>query len=122
MTAQAAMDWQPLEDTVARDVFKAEVTAWARKIGVAPKQVHLRPMRRKWGSCSTAGRVTFDTGLFGEPAEFRKEVIVHELLHLKVPNHGKLFKALLRAYLGRSTLHEDVTSKPRSRRGRTPPH
>ena len=24
---------------------------------------------------------------------------VHELLHLKVPNHGKLFKSLLRAYL-----------------------
>ena len=23
----------------------------------------------------------------------------HELLHLKVPNHGKLFKSLLRAYL-----------------------
>ena len=30
------------------------------------------------------------------------EVIVHELLHLKVPNHGRLFRALLRAYLGRS--------------------
>jgi predicted metal-dependent hydrolase len=26
-------------------------------------------------------------------------VIVHELLHLKVRNHGKLFKSLLRAYL-----------------------
>ncbi len=30
----------------------------------------------------------------------RKRVIVEELLHLKVPNHGKLFKALLKAYLG----------------------
>jgi len=27
------------------------------------------------------------------------EVIVHELLHLKVPNHGKVFRALLKAYL-----------------------
>jgi predicted metal-dependent hydrolase len=24
---------------------------------------------------------------------------VHELLHMKVPNHGKLFKALLRTHL-----------------------
>ena len=31
---------------------------------------------------------------------FHKEFIVHELLHLKVPNHGRLFKAPLRAYLG----------------------
>ena len=34
-----------------------------------------------------------------EPASVRAEVIVHELLHLKFPNHGKVFKALLRAYL-----------------------
>ena len=27
------------------------------------------------------------------------EVIVEELVHLKVPNHGKLFKALVRIYL-----------------------
>jgi predicted metal-dependent hydrolase len=27
------------------------------------------------------------------------EVIVHELLHLKVPNHGKVFRALLKAHL-----------------------
>ena len=30
---------------------------------------------------------------------FRAEAIVHELLHMKVPNHGKLFKALLRTHL-----------------------
>ncbi len=27
-------------------------------------------------------------------------VIVHELLHLRVPNHGKLWKSLMRVYLG----------------------
>jgi predicted metal-dependent hydrolase len=26
---------------------------------------------------------------------FRDYVVVHELLHLRVPNHGKLFKSLL---------------------------
>ena len=34
-----------------------------------------------------------------QPAEFRARAIVEELLHLKVPNHGKLFKALLKSYL-----------------------
>jgi len=68
-----------------------------------PKQIHIRPMARKWGSCSNAGLV-IDTGLLTQPADFRKQVIVHELLHLRVPNHGKLFKALLRAYLGTRTL------------------
>jgi predicted metal-dependent hydrolase len=93
-------DWQPLEETVPAEIFKSEVKAWARKIGVDPKEIHLRPMKRKWASCSTRGRLTFDTDLLRQPANFRREVIVHELLHLKVPNHGPVFRSLLRAYLG----------------------
>jgi predicted metal-dependent hydrolase len=84
---------------VSRDDFKVVVEAWAEKIGVRLKEVHIRPMKRKWASCSTSGRVTFAEDLLAEPARFRNEVIIHELLHLKVPNHGKLFKALLKAHL-----------------------
>jgi predicted metal-dependent hydrolase len=89
----------PLEETVPADLFKAEVRAWAKRIGVEPREVHLRPMRREWASCSSNGRLTFNIAIIGEPASFRREVIVHELLHLKVPNHGKVFKALLKAHL-----------------------
>ncbi len=42
---------------------------------------------------------TFNTDSFWEPAAFRREVIVHELLHLKISNHGKVFRSLLRVYL-----------------------
>ena len=111
MKAGPADGWVPLEEAVPKEVFKAEVAAWARRIGVEPKQLHVRPMSRKWGSCSTAGRVTFDAGLLTQSARFRREVIVHELLHMKVPNHVKLFKALLRAYLGRRYKSENVTDK-----------
>ena len=89
----------PLEELVPAEVFKAEVRSWAERIGVEPKEIHIRPMKRKWASCSSNGRLTFNAELLQEPASFRAEVIVHELLHLKVPNHGKLFRALLRAYL-----------------------
>jgi predicted metal-dependent hydrolase len=88
-----------LEHAVPKDVFRAEVAAWAKRIGVEPKEVHIRPMNRKWGSCSTNGRVTFSTEVLTQPADFRRRVIVEELVHLKVPNHGKLFRALLRTYL-----------------------
>lgn len=103
--------WEPLEGVVSKDVFKAEVRAWAGRIGVEPKQLHVRPMKSKWGSCSTAGRVTFDTELLEQPAEFRRKVIVHELVHLRVPNHGRLFKALLRAYLGGHPPRDDPSDK-----------
>ncbi|MGQ9694957.1 MAG: M48 metallopeptidase family protein [Thermodesulfobacteriota bacterium] len=91
------MGW-PKRKTVPVEVFNVEVRAWARRIGVEPTEIRIRPMRRKWASCSFKGRLTFDTELLHQPAAFRTEVIVHELLHLKVPNHGKLFRALLCSY------------------------
>ena len=88
---------------VARDILVAEVHAWARRIGVAEriKEIHVRQMKRKWASISTRGRLTLNIDLFAKPSTFRQEVIVHELVHLKL-NHGahnKLFKALIRAYM-----------------------
>ena len=56
-------------------------------------------MTRKWGSCSTLGTVTLAADLADREAGFQDFVIAHELLHLRVPNHGKLFKALLAVHL-----------------------
>ncbi len=92
---------EPLEESIPVAVFKGEIAAWAKRIGVTPREVHIRSMKRKWASCSTRGRMTFDADLLRQPATFRAEVIAHELLHLKVPNHGKMFKTLLRAHLVR---------------------
>lgn len=88
-----------LEERVAADVFKAEVRRWAVKIGVEPKAIHVRPMKRKWASASSAGRLTFDSDLLLEPPDKRADVIVHELVHLKVGNHGPLFRGLVRSHL-----------------------
>lgn len=90
----------PMEVTVPAAIVKSEVESWAKHIGVEPKEVHIRPMKTKWASCSSRGRMTLDTELLRQPADFRREVIIHELVHLKVPNHGKLFNSLVKAYLG----------------------
>ena len=78
--------------------FKTKVHSWALKVRVKPKQVRIQKMTRKWASCSTKGWVTFSEDLLREPTKFQDYVIVHELLHLKVPNHGKLFKSFLSAH------------------------
>jgi len=79
--------------------FKERVHGWAVRVRVKPKQVRLQDMKRKWASCSTEGRVTFSLDLLEEASSFQDYVIVHELIHLKVPNHGKLFATLLAAHL-----------------------
>ncbi len=90
-----------LEEEIPAAVFKAEVATWAERIGVAYKEIHLRHMKNKWGSCSSNGRLTFNSELLLKPATFRAEIIVHELLHLKMPHHGKVFNALAKSYLAK---------------------
>jgi len=48
----------------------------------------------------------FDPDEFRQSAEFRRKAIVHELLHLKIPNHGKLFRSLEKAYLEQAQVVE----------------
>jgi predicted metal-dependent hydrolase len=93
-----------LEQIIPGQVFKAEVLAWAKRIGVEPKEIRVRLMKNKWASCSSNGRLTFNSEILQQPASFRREAIVHELLHLKIPNHGKLFKNLMKAFLSDSNL------------------
>ncbi len=80
--------------------FKERVRQWADKLDAHVTSISVRPMSTKWASYSTAGRLTFDASLLGLRGELQDYVIVHELLHFHVPNHGKLWKSLMRAHLG----------------------
>jgi predicted metal-dependent hydrolase len=75
------------------------VRHWATRIGVKTPQIHLREMRRKWASVSSVGRLTLNTELIELPKDLGEFVIVHELVHLLTPNHGKVFKSFMHAYL-----------------------
>ncbi len=81
------------------EALKRTVQQWASKIGVRPRRVQIQRMTTKWASCSPAGRICLSTDLLREDAAFQEVVVVHELLHLRVPNHGKLFKGLMSAFL-----------------------
>ena len=88
--------------------FESTKRAWTRR------KVHTPCLRRSARSsvaCSPSSRtrmrrrrsarrnLTFDSALLSQPVEMRARVIVEKLVHLKVPNHGKLFKALVKSHL-----------------------
>ncbi|MBP7055681.1 MAG: M48 family metallopeptidase [Candidatus Omnitrophica bacterium] len=80
--------------------FRNRVYHFAQEIDIPVRSLYIRPMRSKWASCSTGGNLNFNDELLGLDKEIGNYVIVHELLHFRVPNHGKLWKSLMRAYLG----------------------
>jgi predicted metal-dependent hydrolase len=91
------------------DELKWCVRAWASKMSVAVPFIHLRHMRSKWASISTHGRLTLNLELLELPRELGEYVIVHELVHLLAPNHGKVFKSFMGAYMpGWEQLDQDI--------------
>jgi predicted metal-dependent hydrolase len=85
--------WHDAED------LRWAVRNWATRVGVKSPMLHMREMRRKWASISTAGRLTLNLELLDLPRDLGEFVIVHELVHLLAPNHGKLFKSFMHAYM-----------------------
>lgn len=79
--------------------FKNCARDWAGKIGVRPSRIVLQRMTRKWASCSRSGIVAFNEELLTHYRQVGEAVIVHELIHLRVRNHGKLFRSLFRAFM-----------------------
>ena len=95
-----------MKSWIDRIEFKDRVRLWADKLDVQIKGLYVRPMRNKWASCSTAGTLSFNDELLLIDCDLGEYVIVHELLHFSVPNHGKLWKSLMRAHLGEYELLE----------------
>ena len=91
--AVSAVRWHDGDD------LRWAIRDWAARLGVQVRMITIRRMRTKWASVSTAGRLTMNEELLGLPRDLGEYVIVHELVHLVVPNHGVVFKSLLSAYL-----------------------
>lgn len=83
-----------------KEVFKARVRHFAENLNITIQVLAVRPMANKWASCSTNGNLNFNVDLLKYETTVGDYVIVHELLHFFVPNHGKLWKSLMTAYLG----------------------
>jgi predicted metal-dependent hydrolase len=84
-----------------KEEFKARVREWAEKLNVEIQVISLRSMKNKWASYTKkSGLLIFNLELVDMSKEISDYVIVHELLHSVTPNHGKLWKSLMRVHLG----------------------
>ena len=72
------------------------IARWERKLGVFVSAYFLQRMKTKWGSCNPKSRsIRLNTELVKKPKDLLEYVVVHEMLHLLVPNHDERFVALL---------------------------
>ena len=66
-----------------------------------------RMMKRRWGSCSSKGKITLNYELLKTPVECIDYVILHEVCHLLEMNHGRAFYALMRKVMPDWKIHKN---------------
>jgi predicted metal-dependent hydrolase len=67
----------------------------AARIGVVYRSIGIRDQRTRWGSCSPRRHLSFSWRLLLAPPPVLEYLVVHEVCHLREPNHGKRFWRLL---------------------------
>ncbi len=78
-----------------RELVAMLIDEEAPAIGVEPARVQIRDQRSRWGSCSTRGTLSFNWRLVLAPFDVLDYVVVHELCHLREPNHSSRFWKLV---------------------------
>jgi predicted metal-dependent hydrolase len=79
----------------ARELVAMLIDEEAPELGVEVQRVQIRDQRSRWGSCSTRGTLSFNWRLVLAPFDVLDYVVVHELCHLREPNHSRRFWKLL---------------------------
>lgn len=74
------------EEWIARRVQRL-----AKRVGVEPVPVEVRDLGYRWGSCSLHGKLNFHWRAVMLPPRIIEYLIVHELVHLDIPDHSEQF-------------------------------
>ena len=91
---QASLD--ELQREALQRTLEELMPIWEARLGRRASWWGIRRMRTRWGSCShRSGRIRFSLNLGSQHPRQIEYLVLHELAHLFVPNHGRDFVALM---------------------------
>ncbi len=83
-----------------KEQIEKYLPVWEQRTGLHCSGWQTKYMTTRWGTCNTkSGRIWLNLQLAKKPPECLEYVILHELTHLKIKNHGKDFAAFLDSHM-----------------------
>lgn len=79
----------------AKNLLPRKLKFFADKYGFTYNRLAIKHNSTNWGSCSSRGNINLNLNLVRLPEPLCDYVILHELAHLRYPNHGPAFHELL---------------------------
>ena len=84
----------------AKKLFPQFMEKWLKILDEHVEKVSIKPMKTRWGSCNYVKKyITLNTELIKRTPFEIEYVVLHELTHLKYPNHGKGFYNYVERYI-----------------------
>lgn len=83
-----------------KEQIEKSLPVWEQRTGLYCSSWQTKYMTTRWGTCNTnTGKIWLNLQLSKKPLECLDYVILHELTHLKIRNHGKDFVAFMDAQM-----------------------
>jgi hypothetical protein len=87
---------------VSKQEFKNEVRNWVRSAGIEIGGIQIRQLKNRWSSASENRRLCFHSSLLRQPRDFRKQVVLRQLLNLKYEHESRVSSAFFKVFFGNS--------------------
>ncbi|NPA10616.1 MAG: M48 family metallopeptidase [Epsilonproteobacteria bacterium] len=84
----------------AKEILPLIVKKYSEITGLEFKKITITKAKSRWGSCNYSKKyLNFSLFLISKPLEAIEYVVMHEIAHLKYPNHSKEFYAFIAKYM-----------------------
>ena len=83
----------------AKAALPPRLAALAARYGFRYNRVTIKHNTSNWGSCSSKGNINLNLNLMRVPVPLQDYILLHELTHLRHPDHGPAFHAELERLL-----------------------
>lgn len=81
--------------TQALKIIPKQLNLIFKGMGMSPNGLHVKTLKERWGSLSKDGSININVNLLKAPNKILDYIIIHELCHLRIPNHSVRYWSLV---------------------------